>query len=356
MATFTAVDDSQANFQIKLFSGNATDDTAITFDGETDMQPDFMWLKNRDASGDHSMVDVVRGVTKYFTASGNDEEQTYTNSVKSFNSDGFTLGTRAIVNGSGNGIVAWSWKAGGSASAQTDGTIDTSRSVNTTAGFSIATYSGNSTNGATRGHGLGVVPQWIMVKQRTDAQKWYVYHHKNTAAPETDYLELNTTAATVDQAGWNDTAPSSTLVTTSDGSEVNASSKDYVMYSWAGVQGFSHFSSYVGNGLTGNSGNHINTGFRPAWVMIKKTSAVGSWLIYDSKRASTGNVPEGTTGVNSYLEHNTGTEQGDNPIIFFSNGFQVRDSLNQADGATYIYMAFAEQPMVNSSGVPNNAR
>jgi len=169
---YTTIDDPSAYFKVQLYTGNATDDTAISFnDTSTTMLPDFIWIKNRSASGDHSLVDVTRGVTKYFTTSGNDEEQTYTNSVKSFDSDGFTLGTRAIVNGSGNNLVAWCWKTqGGAGSSNTAGSINTTTtSVNTTSKFSISTFTGTGAN-ATIGHGMSSVPHWVLVKKRSSAQ------------------------------------------------------------------------------------------------------------------------------------------------------------------------------------------
>ena len=258
--------------------------------------------------------------------------------LTSFNSDGFTIGSDGVINENTYTYVAWCWKAGGSFSAQTDGTIDTSRSVNTTAGFSIATYTGNATNGATRGHGLGVVPHMIMVKNRTDAVKWYVYHHKNTAAPETDYLALDSDGATTDQAGWNDTAPTSTLVTTSDGSEVNASGKAYVMYSWTGIQGFSKFGSYEGNGNA--DGPFVYTGFRPAMVILKKTSGTGGWYMYDIKRP-------GRNNENGYLQANSASAEDTNSGNFgfdiLSNGFKLRGTyttINES-GGTFVYMAWA---------------
>ena len=354
---FTTIDDSEAYFQTVLYTGNFTDNTAITLPGTNNMQPDLVWLKERDEAEGHRWHDAARGATKYIQSSSSNAEATNADTLKSFNSNGFTLGANNEHNQNTMPYVAFAWKANGAGSSNTDGNTNTTKtSSNTTSGFSIITYDGDGA-AATLGHGLGAVPHVIFQKNLDDTENWQVYHHKNTSAPETDYLTLNTTNATGDQSSrWNDTAPTSTLITIGSDSSVSQSGENMFMLAWSEVQGYSSFGSYVGNTETGNAGNYIMTGFRPALVIIKESTSAGSWLIYDSKRASTFNIAEGTTGVNSYLEHTTGTEQGDNPIIFFSNGFQVRDSLNQADGATYIYMAFAEQPMVNSSGVPNNAR
>ena len=360
MAAYTTIDDPEAYFQTVVWTGNGTDDRTITLPGDTNLQPDFIWVKNRTDSEDHCLMDVVRTFAsgKAMRSNGADAEGGVGTAARGWveaASDGFTCQEGStnfnLTNASSDIYVAWCWKAGGSASAQTDGTIDTSRSASTTAGFSIATYTGNSTNGATRGHGLGVVPHMIVVKNRSDDdQKWYIYHHKNTAAPETDYLELNSTAATTDQAGWNDTAPSSTLVTTSDGSEVNASSKNYVMYSWAGKQGFSKFGSYIGNGNA--SGPVIWTGFKPAMIIIKKTSATGNWVIYDNKR-------EGYNPKQDDIKLNTNAAEGDNErVLLLANGFKVNksDAVVNTSGATFVYMAWAEAPFVNSNGVPTTAR
>jgi hypothetical protein len=351
MAAYTAIDNPELYFQTELWTGDQSNNPR-TLDGSEDMQPDFVWVKGRSFADTGGIFDSVRTATKLLIPSGTGAESTVAESLKSFDSDGFTMGTESALNKSSNTMVAWCWKAGGSASSQTDGTIDTSRSVSTTAGFSIATYTGNGTNGATRGHGLGVVPHFIIVKNRTDGVKWYVYHHKNTAAPETDYLELNANSATTDQGGWNDTAPTSTLVTTADGSEVNQSSKNYVMYSWAGIQGFSKFGSYTGNGNA--DGAFVYTGFKPAYVICKNISGTGNWGIKTAK-SQVYNGADVTLFANS-----TGAESAfsDNKVDLLSNGFKILTASSDfnTSGSTYIYMAFAEAPLVNSEGVPCTAR
>ena len=361
MATFTAVDDPQAHFQIKLYTGehgSGSGTSTHTLDGTTDMQPDLVWIKTRSNTSNHQMHSALTAEAYHYVEPSTTDVLATSNTaaLTSFNSDGFTLGSDGVINEDGYTYVAWCWKANGAGSANTDGNTNTTKtSANTTAGFSMITYDGDGA-AATLGHGLGAVPHFIIQKNLSDTENWQVYHHKNTAAPETDYLTLNTTNATGDQSSrWNDTAPTSTLITIGSDSSVSQSGENMFMLAWSEVQGYSSFGSYVGNTETGNAGNYIMTGFRPALVIIKESTSAGSWLIYDSKRASTFNIAEGTTGVNSYLEHTTGTEQGDNLIIFFSNGFQIRDSLaNQAE--TYVYAAWAEQPFVNSNGVVVTAR
>ena len=358
MATFTAVDDPQAHFQIKLYTGehgSGSGTSTHTLDGTTDMQPDLVWIKTRSNTSNHQMHSALTAEAYHYVKPNATTTLTTSNTaaLTSFNSDGFTLGSDGVINEDGYTYVAWCWKANGAGSANTDGNTNTTKtSANTTAGFSMITYDGDGA-AATLGHGLGAKPKFILQKNLSDTENWQVQHGSKGA---TYWATLNTTNQfdTI-TSRWNDTEPTTSLITIGSDSSVSQSGENMFMLAWAEVQGYSSFGSYVGNTETGNSGNHIMTGFRPALVIIKEASSAGSWLIYDSKRASTGNVPEGTTGVNSYLEHTTGTEQGDNPIIFFSNGFQIRDSLaNQAE--TYVYAAWAEQPMVNSKGVPNNAR
>ena len=352
MAAYTTIDDPSAFFKCHLYSGNGSTNAQTFADTDTDMQPDMVWIKSRSDGFNHMLYDAARGVQKHIKPDTTAAEATDANSLTAFGSDGFTVGTNSDLNNSGDTYVAWCWKAGGSASSQTDGDIDTSRSVSTTAGFSIATYTGNGTNGATRGHGLGVVPHLIVVKNRTDAVKWYVYHHKNTAAPETDYLTLNSNAVTTDQGGWNDTAPTSTLVTTADGSEVNQSGKSYVMYSWVGIQGFSKFGTFVGNG--DNDGPFLFCGFKPSFFMSKRTDSAASWNIWNNKSnpfnpADALQYADGTDAEASAATYS---------IDFLSNGIKMRGyrADTNTNGAAHIWMAFAEQPFVNSNGVPNNAR
>jgi hypothetical protein len=357
MSYTNGLDDPSAYFKVKAYAGDGNDGHAITFDDtDTNMQPDLVWMKGRTFSDNHTLYDSVRGANKYLHPDTNSQE--YTNAspnfgVKSFDSDGFTLGQWSALNRSSENHIAWCWKTqGGAGSSNEAGSINTtSTSVNTTSKFSISTYTGTG-SAATIGHGLGAVPHWIMCKERGGAGDWVCYHHKNTSAPETDVLEFNNDTATADNDGmWNDTAPTSTLITLGGSAVLNNSSDTYVCYAWSGVQGFSRFGSYNGNANA--DGPFVYTGFRPAWIMIKNTQDGAPWMIMDNKRS-------GYNPTNNRLYANTtATEEGAvDRFDILSNGFKIRTSDNDTNksGDLFIYAAFAEQPLVNSNGVPCNAR
>jgi len=348
---YTEIDDPSAYFQTALYSGNAGTQS-ITNDGNSDLQPDWVWIKQRSGTQNHNLQDSVRGSTKILKSNKTADETTDANGVTSFNTDGFSIGTRTDINQSGT-YAAWQWKANGSGSANTAGSINTTAtSANTTAGFSISTYTGNNTSGATIGHGLGVKPNVIIIKQRNAASSyWIVYHDKVSSAPETDYLALNATDA-VDDADvfWNDTAPTSTLITLGNDAWVNGSSTTHVCYAFAEKQGYSKFGSYRGNGNT--DGTFVYTGFSPSFVMTKRSDAAQNWEIYDNKRDPF-NEPDARLRANL-----SNAEDDQTGCDFLSNGFKWRntnDSKNTS-GATYIFMCFAENPFVTSTGVPATAR
>ena len=354
---YTTIDDPSAYFQTTLYTGNGSTN-AITNSGNSDLQPDWVWIKKRSATENHALYDSVRGTTKTLYSNLTEAEYTESTSLTAFGSDGFTLGADGIVNANTGTYVSWNWKANGSGSANTAGSINTTAtSANTTAGFSISTYTGNNTSGATIGHGLGVKPNVIIIKQRNAGSSyWIVYHDKVSSAPETDYLALNSSDAVADaDVFWNDTAPTSTLITLGNDSWVNGSSTTHVCYAFAEKQGYSKFGSYVGNGQS--DGQRIITGFKPACIIIKGAvsgagDAAQNWEIYDNKRL-------GYNVDNNNLNPNTsGAESTGDRLDIVSNGFKIRvnsDGVND-NGSTYIYMAFAENPFVTSSGVPATAR
>ena len=361
---YTSIDDPSAYFQTVTWTGNGTDGRTITLPGSTDMQPDFIWVKNRSDGEDHCLMDVVRTFAsgKAMRTNGGDEEGGVGTASRGWveaASDGFTCedgsSNANLVNASSDTYVAWCWKAGGgSGSSNTAGSINTtSTSVDTTSKFSISTYTGNDTAGATIGHGLGVVPHLIIIKSRSHVQSWVVYQHKNTSAPETDYLLLNTTAATADNSNrWNDTAPSSTLITLGDENQSNGSGYTYVAYAWSEVQGFSKFGTYTGNGNA--DGTFVYTGFRPAFVLVKRTNTSGgNWWLWDNKR-----LGYNAANDNQYADLNNAEDTSGRGINLLSNGFKCISTDNGSNGSgnTYIYAAFAHSPFVNSSGVPNNPR
>ncbi len=344
---FTTINKSTDYFNTKLYTGNATDDTAITGVGFT---PSFLWGKNRtDAGTNHFLIDAVRGVTKELNSNSDSVDGTDATLIKSFDSDGFTLGDGSL-NQSAKNFVAWNWKANGQGSANSDGTITTTyTSANTTSGFSIVRYTGTGSN-ATVGHGLGAVPKMIIVKCLDQTHWWFTYH---VSLGNTKHITLNTTnAASGDSAVyWNNTTPTSSVFSIGTDTGVNQSGQDYIAYCFADVQGFSKFGSYTGNGNA--DGAFIYTGFKPAFVIVKQSSASGeSWKMYDNKRP-------GYNLVNNWLEPDDSQAEGtgSNQIDMISNGFKARatNTAMNASGSTYIYMTFG-QPIVSTNDIPANAR
>jgi len=350
---YTTIDDPSEYFHIQLYTGTGSE-LSVTNDANAgDFKPDWIWIKQRNATTNHGMFDSNRGVTKNLKTDTTDAESTEVQSVKTFNTDGFTLGTSGDYNGSSDTHVAWQWKAnGGTTTTNTAGTnIDTTVQANTTAGFSLMTYTGTGTNNDSIGHGLGAVPHWITVKNRDETNRWTVYHHKNTSSPETEYLNLQDNTATTDVATrWNDTAPTSTVITLGDNDGVSKANTKYVCYAFTEIQGYSKFGSYTGNGS--NNGTFIYLGFKPAWFMCKQTNTSRSWTLIDSKR------PEINSDDTKALVPNENGAEENIDADFLSNGLKVRQShtaINES-GGTYIYMAFAEHPFVSSKGVPVTAR
>ena len=352
---YTDIDKPSDYFNTKLYTGNGSTQsiTGINF------QSDMVWTKARSGTygtQDHAIIDVVRGVTKTIRPNKTTAEGTETNTITSFDTDGYTIGgDNGKFNQSSTEYVSWNWLADNtSGSSNTDGSITSTVSANTTSGFSIVTYSGTGSN-ATVGHGLGVTPDMVIVKDRTNnvgSTNWNVYHSANTSAPETEIITLNGTGATSDSnIYWNDTAPTSSVFSLGTAGQVNYSSDDYVAYCFTSIKGFSKFGSYTGNGNA--DGTFTYLGFKPAFVIIKQTNAAGeNWFICDNKR-------EGYNAENNRLIPNLSTaEQSDSPIDILSNGFKARETGAKvnASGSTYIYMAFAENPLVGTNNIPATAR
>jgi hypothetical protein len=330
-------------FNTVLYTGTGAAGNAVTGVG---FQPDFNWIKCRSTSSNHLLTDAVRGIGKSLFTNLTEAEST-TRYITSLNSDGFTVGVPTDdINESGRTFVAWNWKANGSGVSNTAGTITSTVSANTTSGFSIVTWTGTGAN-ATVGHGLGAAPRMIIVKNRDATDAWQVYHAANTANPETDYLVLNTTAATADAADrWNDTLPTSTVFSIGNGVEVNTNTEDYVAYCFAEVEGFSKFGSYTGNGSA--DGPFVYTGFRPAWIMVKQSSASGEhWVILDNQR-NLFNVQNRELYAN--LTNVEGANGGNATLDFLSNGFKIRttNAGQNTSSATYVYACFASNPFKTS--------
>ena len=331
MAVYTTIDDPEAYFQTVIWTGNGSDDRAITLPGDTNMQPDLVWVKGRTDTYRNALFDAARGATKYVESDTNTAEQTGATFLKSFTSDGFTLGTGGRVNTNTETYVAMCWK-------EASGIFD------------IALYTGTDETSHTVAHNLGTIPHMMWVKSRDRTEGWTNYHHQNTDAPETDRLMFNTTAATGDYIElWYDTAPTSSVFTIGTDFQVDKLNDDYVAYLFSEKQGFSKFGSYVGNGA--NDGTFVYTGFRPAFLLVKPSSAAGSWNIYDNKRL-------GYNDDNNQLYADLSNAEGTDDAALLSNGFKWTANTGDpnSSGRRYIYAAFAEAPFVNSNGVPCNAR
>ena len=363
MANYTTIDDPSAFFQCTLYVGDGNGSgQAITHGGNSDLQADWIWIKNRTDAENHSLTDSVRGGGKGLLSNSSDAESNNNSNgyLSSFNSDGFTTANAGVYNNANaKNYVSWNWKAGTSVSGNTggSGTAKTyTGSVNTDAGFSIIRYIGNSTAGHTIPHHLGTTPAWIICRTISAAKEWDVYHHKLASSPERDYIVLNTNAAAAgatDAADkWNNTAPTSSVVTLGDSSQLNTNDGTCIMYAFSERKGYSKFSSYTGNGNA--DGPMIWTGFKPAFVLIKVTSTTNDWEIHDNKRGSS-NV------INAILQPNLSDAESTSgrEIDFLSNGFKLRNSnsQNNLSGGTFIYMAFAESPFVTgASAIPTTAR
>ena len=353
---YTTIDDPSAYFQTLLYTGNGGSQT-MTNDGNSDLQPDFLWIKQRSGTENHYLGNSSIANKFLNSDRANAESTNVSGKELTYNSDGFAFaGSDSTWNGSSSTYVAWQWKANGGTESGSFSEVGTNPGVsfqaNTDAGFSICTYTGTGGNGSFA-HGLGVAPEWIIVKGRDIATDGMVYHGANTSAPETDALTLPETSATSDNAGWwNDTAPTSSSVYIGTHDRVNSDGNTYVAYCFAPIKGYSKFGSYTGNASA--DGPFVYTGFKPSWVVIKNIDATANWHMYDNKRDATNPVETAFQANSSGAEFTTS-----NKLDFVSNGFKIRAG-NQVstnhDGVNYIYMAFAESPFVSSEGVPTTAR
>jgi hypothetical protein len=345
------------HFEAIIWDGDGNDDRDITT--TESFQPDFVWIKRRSSTLDHGLFDSVRGGSKILYSNLTIGEDTSSVNIKQFNSDGFRLGTGAQVNASGQTYVAWCWKAGGTAVSNTDGTITSSVSVNTDAGFSIVSYTGNATNGATVGHGLGVTPEFIILKDRDTAVNWIVYNKGvDSTNPEQFFLHLNSDVARQDLGDvFNDVAPGSSVFTLGNSTQSNGNTKKYIAYCWHSVEGFSKFGSYETN--VNSNGPFVYLGFKPALIILKnidETTSV-SWKLADSTRAPA-NL---STGIRLYAASDAAESTHSNEAVdFLSNGFKIRGTSNSQNAPnvnkTVIYMAWAENPFGGENAPPATAR
>jgi len=343
---YTTINKSKDHFDGKIYLGSSS---AVTVTG-LEFQPDWVWIKDRDNGNNHCLVDAVRGVGKYVQSDNNSAEvNNSTNSISAFTSDGFTTGTGNPANESASttkGFMSWNWKANGAGSANTDGSINSTVSANQTAGFSIVSYTGTGNDPETIGHGLGVVPKMIIVKDRSTSGGWRVY---NENIGNNKVLALDGTIASTTSDAWNSTTPTSSLFTVGNDTITNGNGTTHIAYCFAEKTGYSKFGSYVGNANA--DGPFVYTGFKPSFVIIKNSSNAHNWTMIDDKRL-------GYNDKNYVLFpdlNNSEPTTSESDIV--SNGFKVRASANGVNqsGNTMIYMAFG-QSIVGSNNVPCTAR
>ena len=347
---YTTVPKSTAYFTPTLYTGNAT---GRTISG-VGFQPDWSWIKNRSDTSGHRLLDAVRGATKRISTNILTPEATEVQDLTAFNTNGFTVGTSGAVNTNNVNYASWNWKANGQGSSNTDGTINsTYTSASATSGFSIVTYTGTAAN-ATVGHGLGVAPKFIMVKRLDNGSNWRCYH----ASIGANYnLIIAADGFQTTPTAWNNTAPTSSVFNLGSYNEVNGSGASQLAYCFADVKGFSKFGSYIGEGST--NGTFVYTGFKPAFVITKNyadsggaSNNGGNWRMFDTKRLGY-NVNNATLYPNL-----ANAEANETSLDLLSNGFKFRGTsadYNQS-GSKYVYMAWAEEPLVSTNGNAATAR
>jgi hypothetical protein len=353
---YTNINDPSTYFQTVLWTGNGTAGNAVTFDGNSDMQPDFVWSKRRDVGYSHVLKDTSRGGTSdndlSLVSNSTAAESTYAQYRMDFDSDGFTLDGAGDsgFQGSGTSMVSWAWKANGgttTAFSESGSNPGGTRQTNTDAGFSIISYTGTGSNG-TIAHGLPSTPEFIIFKRRDATQFWCVWHQ---AIGDDNKLALHLAdGLDADGAFMASTLPTSTNITVGGASvNTNADNGTYICYAFSPIQGYSKFGKYVGNGST--NGPFVYTGFKPALIITKNADATDSWNLLDNKR-SPYNVAD------KYLQADNANAEGTYTFYdILSNGFKIRNTGNaNISGNDIIYMAFAENPFVTSTGVPTTAR
>ena len=364
---YTTIDDPSAYFQTKIYTGNGGA-LAVTNDGNSDLQPDFAWFKKRGAAEGHALVDTNRGIDRFLAINSTAVEQhqpttgnTDADDIASFDTDGFTFsGGGGAYNQSSNTYVAWQWKVNGGTTtsfSESGSQIGGARQVNTTAGISLITYTGNGSSGSTIPHGLSQTPEYVMVKNRGDVDEWvangsvlgnYARLHPNHTS------ELATGEGSHDYIKYPNTG-STNLVTGVAHNRSNADGDTYMAWCFHSVQGYSKIGKYTGNGS--QDGTFVYTGFKPAWIMAKRTDVAKNWYIADSAR-SPNNVNKAHLVANTSDAEDTSGDVTDSYFDILSNGFKLRQDFSHlnASGAEHIYMAFAEHPFVSSEGVPTTAR
>jgi len=367
---YTTIDDPSAYFQIALYNGTGGLNLpkVVTNDGVSNLKPDFLWIKDRGAGYSHALFDSNRGRAKViYSDSTVAEASSGTNDdLVSFDTDGFSVGAPSNANSTNGGTTAkvgWQWVAnGGTTSSNNDGDLTSTVQFNSTSKFSIITYTAkNPIEPLDIGHGMGEVPDVVIVKNRDRSVAWGVYHKDLTSPAENRYLSLNSTAQeSANSTVWRNEAPTSSIIKTGESAILNQPNEKIVMYAWKSVKGFSQFGTYTGNGKsTAEDGPFVYTGFRPAWVLIKPVDATNMWIMFDSKRKPFNSELVYSIYANSGTAEYAGTSYHN--CNLYSNGFQpyLTDSSLNGTGTRYVFLAFAEHPFVTSDdagSIPVTAR
>ena len=343
---YTDIDRPDLYFNTKLYTGNGSTQS-ITGVG---FQPDWVWLKARSSAYSHQLFDVVRGATKLLSSEETSAEQTLSG-VTSFDSDGFAVGSDAGSNNNTTTFASWNWLAGNGTASNSNGSITSTVSANTTAGFSIVSYTGTGSN-ATVGHGLGSTPKMVICKNRSSGSVgWSSWH--TGIGDGNNYILLNTTQSTLTASNiWNSTIPTSSVISVGSHPSTNESGSNMIAYCFAEKKGFSKFGSYTGNGNA--DGTFVYTGFKPAFTILKRTDSADNWLMQDNKRKNPFNVVD----TQLFPDLNNAESSSSAILDYCSNGFKIRKTGGNinASGGSYIYMAFAEQPLVGTNNIPATAR
>ena len=353
MAYTTINKPSATAFNTKLYTGTGGTQniTGVGF------APNWVWIKNRSDTHQHVLSDSVRGTGKELR-SDTDGAETTNGDITAFGSDGFSISSNGQVSNNGNNFASWNWKAGTSVSGDTtgSGTLKTyTGSVNTDAGFSIISFTGNGTSGHTIPHNLGVAPAMVILKRYDSSNNWRVGHNGLTSWEYRLTLEDQDTQSS-QSAVFNSTAPTSSVVTLGNSGSANGNGATYIMYSFADVQGYSKVGgSYTGNGSS--DGTFCYTGMKPSFIMIKRTSGTGGWFMFDNKR-DTFNLTSRSLQADTSGAENNYTASDTMNLDILSNGFKLKstDGAVNGSGSTYIFMAFAEAPLVGTNNVPCTAR
>jgi len=358
---YSTISKPSLHFNTKLYTAN-NGTQSITGVG---FQPDWTWIKCRSAAYNHALFDSVRGATKLIRSNQDTSEETHATTLTAFDSNGFSLGGNdAFTNNGSETYASWNWKAGGSGSANTDGSINSTVSANTTAGFSIITYTGTGSAG-TIGHGLGVVPDFWMVKARSETRAWYGWHKGMSYG---DVVNFNSNGAkSTDTSLFTSNAPTNQVINLGTSVGTNNNGINFVCYAFSSKAGYSKFGKYIGNGNA--DGTFVYTGFKPAFLIVKRIDGgTENWGISDNQRLNNSGNQDGGNG--NYVPHMLATNSSNaesnfgggssNEQDYLSNGFKIRSANAYANtsGATYIYMAFAEEPLVANVGasIPATAR